>query len=147
MDDTTSANPTGFFSMKVIGHVPEVKWTLDQLSNLGIDAGAATMVPRNSPLEPRKTEKGWTGGNSKIFHFHPEPWEKIPIWDYFSTGLKPPTSWVFVFFGGMVFFFGKTGVNENWRGLVISGMIPKRFNMTKVVATNKYIPGTPNNQL
>eukprot|EP00434_Breviolum_minutum_P012795 symbB.v1.2.011276.t1/scaffold753.1/size277516/12 len=25
-----------------------VKWTLDQLSNLGIDAGAATMVPRNS---------------------------------------------------------------------------------------------------
>ena len=71
MDDTTSANPTVFFSMKLIGHVPKVKWTLDQLSNLGIDTGAATMVPRNSLLEPRKTEKGWTSVNSFFFSFSP----------------------------------------------------------------------------
>ena len=83
------------------------------------------MVPRNSPLEPRKTEKGWTSGNSNIYiyiiykyiFFHPYLGEDSYL-DYFSTGLKPPTSWVFVFFGWMVLFFGKTGVNENWRGLV-----------------------------
>ena len=31
-----------------------------------------------------------TGGNSKIFHFHPEPWGDDPT-IFFSNGLKPPS--------------------------------------------------------
>ena len=32
------------------------------------------------------------GGNSKIFYFYPETWGMIQFDEYFSIGLKPPTS-------------------------------------------------------
>ena len=38
------------------------------------------------------------GGNSDMFNFHPENWGRFSIWRaYFSSGLKPPTSYIYIF--------------------------------------------------